>query len=218
MEELKFIAAQLRKPSGEFARKVADKMNVGNRPLYDLMIQTMGIGENESVLEIGFGSGAHFRELISQADGVQICGIDYSEEMLNFAQQYNRDATESGQLKLALGNSDNLPFKESQFDKIFCNMVIYFWDNPEQHLSEIHRVLKPDGKFFTGMRTRKSMLELPFTKFGFNLYSKEEWMTIMEENSFNVQNTTSKIDPPFEEGGKMITLESVCITSEKNKK
>lgn len=215
MKDLKLIAQQLRKPSGDFADKVADKMTVGNRPLYDLTLHAMKIKEKDSILEIGFGSGVHFKKFLSQAENVQICGIDYSEEMVSLANFNNRSHTDSGQLKLFLGNSDRLPFRDNQFDKVFCNMVIYFWDQPEKHLSEIHRVLKPSGKFFTGMRSRNSMLELPFTKFGFNLYTEDQWTSILKENGFTLLNSTYYKDPPIEENGKSIHLESICLTAQK---
>ncbi len=215
MKDLKLIAQQLRKPSGDFADKVAEKMIAGNRPLYDLTLQAMRIKENDSILEIGFGSGDHFENFLSQAENVQICGIDYSEKMVNLANFNNRVLTDSGQLKLFLGNSDDLLFKDDQFDKVFCNMVIYFWDHPEKHLSEIHRVLKPSGKFFTGMRSRNSMLELPFTKFGFNLYTEEQWASILEQNGFTLQSSSYHKDPPIEENGKTIHLESICLMAQK---
>lgn len=184
MEDLKLIAEQLRKPAGELAGKVADKMSVGNRPLYDLTLKAMKIEENDFILEIGFGGGEHFTDFLSKAANVQIRGIDYSEDMVKRASANNGNFIDSGQLKLFLGNSNSLPFKDEAFDKVFCNMVIYFWENPVEHLKEIRRVLKPGGKFYTGMRSKGSMLELPFTKHGFNLYKEAAWQSILEENGF----------------------------------
>lgn len=217
MEDLELIAEQLRKPAGEFAGKVADKMSVGNRPLYDLALKDMDIEENDFILEIGFGGGEHFPDFLSKAENVQICGIDYSEDMVKRASANNGNFIDSGQLKFFLGNSNSLPFKEEAFDKVFCNMVVYFWEDPAEHLREIRRVLKPGGKFYTGMRSRDSMLELPFTKHGFNLYTETAWRSILEENGFSVQDSTRNTDPALEEGGKAIKLESVFITSEKSK-
>lgn len=216
MEDLRLIAKQLRKPDGEFAGKVADKMNVGNRPLYELALKAMKIKENDFILEIGFGGGEHFKDFLSKAANVQICGIDYSEDMVKRASSNNGNFIDSGQLKLFLGNSNSLPFKDEAFDKVFCNMVIYFWENPAEHLKEIRRVLKPGGTFYTGMRSRDSMLELPFTKYGFNLYTETAWRTILEENGFSVMDSTHKTDPVLEEGGDTIQLESIFITSKKS--
>lgn len=216
MEELRLIAEQLRKPAGEFAGKVADKMSVGNRPLYDLALKAMKIKEDDLILEIGFGGGEHFKDFLTKAENVQIRGIDYSEDMVKRASAYNGNFIDSGQLKLFLGNSNSLPFKDEAFDKVFCNMVVYFWEDPAEHLKEISRVLKPGGKFYTGIRSRDSMLQLPFTKYGFNLYTETAWRSILEENGLSVQGSTYKTDPALEEGGEAIQLESIFITSEKS--
>lgn len=216
MEDLKLIADQLCKPTGEFAGKVADKMSIGNRPLYDLALKVMKIKENDLILEIGFGGGEHFADFLSKSETVQIRGIDYSKDMVKRASANNGNFIDSGQLKLFLGNSNSLPFQDKVFDQVFCNMVIYFWEHPAEHLKEIRRVLKPGGKFYTGMRSRDSMLELPFTKYGFNLYTETAWRSILEENGFLIQGSTHKADPVLEEGGKTIQLESIFITSEKS--
>lgn len=213
MQDLKFIANQLRKPSGEFAHKVAEKMNEGNRPLYGLVMDSMEINSRDNILEIGFGSGVHFPDLLSKADDLQISGIDYSTEMTDLAISNNNESINSGHLHLYTGNSNYLPFNDKKFDVVFCNMVIYFWDDPAEHLHEINRVLKPGGKFYTGMRTRKSMLQLPFTKFGFNLYKVNEWKSILESNTFRVTEESRKKDPVFEDDGKKFQLESVCIAA-----
>lgn len=215
MEDLEFIAQQLRKPSGNFAGKVAEKMNEGNRPLYDLTFETMEFTEGNHILEIGFGGGSHFSELLAKKNQIKVTGIDYSEEMVEMAKSVNENSVTSGLLSLHQGSSDNLLFKDNTFDTIFCNMVIYFWDDHQKHLSEIYRVLKSGGKFYTGMRTRQSMLQLPFTKFGFNLFEAETWKSILSSSGFKVTGESRNTDPPLEENGEQIQLESVCITAEK---
>lgn len=216
MEDIKMIAQQLRKPPGEFANTIAEKMGVGNRPPYDLTLDTMENRDNDSILEIGFGSGSHFPDLFAKAKDLQVTGIDYSAEMTELATQNNETLVKCDRLNLYTGSSDNLPFSESSFDIIFCNMVIYFWDDPTEHLSEIKRVLKPDGKFYTGMRTRKSMLQFPFTKYGFNLFEVEEWKSILEDNGFQVLGENRDLDPAFDEFENDIQLESVCLAAKKN--
>lgn len=217
MKDLKFIAQQLRKPSGDFANKIAAKMQEGNQPLYNLTRNTMEIFENDTILEIGFGSGIHFKNFLSLNNGLQLYGIDYSDEMVELATVNNEAFIETGQLILAKASSDLLPFEDEKFDKIFCNMVVYFWDEPEKHLEEIYRVLKPGGLFYTGMRSRESMREFPFTQFGFNLYTEEQWCTILEENGFKIQGSAYQTDPDFEDNGNIIQLESLCIYAMKMK-
>ncbi len=210
-----FIARQLRKPSGEFAETVAEKMNQVNKPLFDLTCQTLQINDNESILEIGFGSGKFFPRLFQQAEGVQINGIDHSEEMVQEARRKNENLIDSGQLQIIRANSNDIPFSDQSFDKVFCNMVIYFWDQPEDHLEEIHRVLKPGGKFYTGMRSTESMKVFPFVEYGFNLFGVSDWTTLLEENGFENIQTELQSDPEIQLDGKPLRMESICVVATK---
>lgn len=210
-----FFAQQLRRPSGEFAPKVGEKMNYVNKPLYNLTFDAMEIDENDAILEIGFGTGNFFRNLFEKQPEMHISGIDYSEEMVEMARETNRENISNGTLKLKLGNSDSIPFPDQSFNKVFGNMVIYFWDQPEKHLEEIKRVLKPGGKFYTGMRTHESMMVFPFIEFGFNLYSIQEWKEILIKNGFSIQQTNKRFDPPMEIDDNKLQLESCCIQADR---
>lgn len=210
----KFIAQQLRKPSGEFAARVGQKMNQVNKPLYDLTFDVMEFEENDSILEIGFGTGTFLEKLFNEHTEMQVSGIDYSEEMVEIARESNQENISKGNLKIMKGNSDAIPFPDQSFNKVLCNMVIYFWDEPEEHLKEIKRVLKPGGVFYTGLRTRESMLIFPFIEHGFNLYSIEEWKEILNKNGFRNPQTHKKFDPKIEIDGNKLHLESCCIVAQ----
>ncbi|MEX2573372.1 MAG: class I SAM-dependent methyltransferase [Balneolaceae bacterium] len=210
-----FVARQLRRPSGEFAGRVAEKMNRFNRFLFDLTLEAMEISDNHHILEIGFANGKFFNDVLTKASGLQVTGIDFSEDMVQEAKRNNADSIKSGKLNLYLGSSDHLPFDDESFDKVFCNNVIYFWDEPAEHVKEVHRVLKRGGAFYSGFRPGKSMRQFPFVKHGFNLYEVDEWIAILEESGFTVSGTDRKPEPPLEEGGEEIRLESVCVTAGK---
>lgn len=210
-----FVARQLRKPSGDFAQQIGEKMNQVNEALYDLTLDAMQLEEGDKILEIGFGTGKFFSRLFSKEKALQVSGIDFSDKMVETAKENNRHAIVSSKLNIKSGSSDAIPFPDGSFDKVFCNMVIYFWDQPGIHLKEVRRVLKPGGKFYTGLRTRQSMLLFPFVKHGFNLYEKDNWIEILGQNGFSYIDTQSKMDPELELKGNTIRLESCCIVAEK---
>ena len=214
----KFIAQQLREPSGEFAEQVGKNMNKVNEALYFLTLETMQLQDEERVLEIGFGTGKFFERLLEEAKGLQVNGIDFSDEMVKTALENNRDAVDSGDLEIKWGRSDDIPFPNETFDKVFCNMVIYFWDKPEKHLKEVYRVLKPGGTFFTGIRTPESMMVFPFVKYGFNLYETEEWQETLKQNGFSFSVVQGRTDPEIEMEGNKLRLESRCIAARKDLK
>ncbi|MCA1801521.1 MAG: class I SAM-dependent methyltransferase [Rhodothermaceae bacterium] len=214
--DLKLIAQQLRKPSGELAARVASKMDQGNRPLFELTRDTLCIKTACNILEIGFGSGKYMKEIWALPECLSMSGVDYSDDMVKQAEANNAEALTSGKLSLINGSSDNLPFDDHSFDIAYCNMVIYFWDNPEIHLSEIYRVLKPEGKFYTGFRPRGSMLNFPFTRFNFRLYDVEDWESVLAENGFSVVGTEFRLDPELDDDGNQFQLESVCMVAAKS--
>ena len=206
---------QLRKPAGFMAKKVGNKMNIANASMYDKTLECLQLKTNESVLEIGYGNGKLFEKILEKADGLSVSGIDYSKDMYQEALLYNKPAIEMGKLVLHFGNSAAMPFNNTIFDKVFCINVVYFWDEPQKHLSEIYRVLKVGGHFYTTIRRKEDMLHMPFTKHGFTLYTSDAWKLLLEANGFFVDAITKITEPAVEVKGKTFQLESVCIAARK---
>lgn len=212
----KTIASQLRKPSGVLATKVANKMNQTNGFLYDFTISTMEITDNESILEIGFANGNFFDRIFSASNNLKLYGLDFSPEMVKEATNNNQAAIADGNLILKLGSSDKIPFPDNSFDKVFCINVIYFWEKPADHLKEIYRVLKPCGKFYTSIRKKESLVQMPFSKYGFNIYTAAEWINILQLNQFHFLLTLkTENEPDTELDGKFYKMESLCIVAGK---
>jgi len=210
-----FIAAQLRKPSGDFAANIAQNMDKTNGPLFDLTRQSLDLHSGQSILEIGFGSGQFIPKLFAREPNLTLTGLDYSPEMVVLAEAANNNLVQSGRLKFQEGSSNHLPFEGDSFDIVYSNMVIFFWDKPEEHLREARRVLKPGGKLYSGFRTKKSMQAFPFVRFGFTLYEPEEWQTILEKNGFLVLKINRHQDAPQTVNGQPLQLESVCVVAQK---
>jgi ubiquinone/menaquinone biosynthesis C-methylase UbiE len=213
----RFTARQLGKPHGLFATLTGRKMNESNQSLYRLTFDAMQLQDSERVLEIGFGNGKFFAELNARADNMQISGIDLSHEMVTEAVKNNIDLFERGNLKLSVGDSNDLPFPDNSFNKVYCINVIYFWELPEIHLNEIHRVLMPGGQVYFGFRPAETMLQLPFTRFGFQLYDEKDWMAKLAAANFSAVRVFRQKDPVRKINWKRRSLESVCMMAEKSK-
>jgi ubiquinone/menaquinone biosynthesis C-methylase UbiE len=214
----KIIAKQLRKPSGILAGKVGNEMNITNGFLYDFTINTMQLRDNEAILEIGFGNGKFFDKIFSTAKDLKISGLDFSSEMVKLAKENNRSTSNTGKLTLRLGSSDKILFPDNSFDTIFCINVIYFWEQPEVHLKEIYRVLKPGGKFYTTIRTKESLVQMPFAEYGFIIYTQNEWVSMLERNHLHFANAQKTVNEPYTVFNKQhYKATSLCIVAEKNK-
>ena len=91
------------------------------------------------LLEIGVGNGAHFQFYKKHG----ITGIDTSGAMLELARKQT-----VGNMRLLKMDGKALLFDDGQFDYVVISHVIAVVDDPEQLMSEVLRVLKPQGQVF----------------------------------------------------------------------
>lgn len=211
-----FIAGQLRRPHGLFARTIAQRMNESNRNMYDLVFQYLKPKHHDRILEIGFGNGRFFKTLSDKAEDLQLYGLDFSKAMLKEAQSINADLIKKGQLHLQLGNSKKLPFEAEFFNQVVCINVIYFWPTPFAHLQEIWRVLKPGARFYIGIRPKEIMEAFPFTAHGFHLRSTEEITAIFAQSGFQLVGIHESQETPVTIYGRTYPMGSLCMIFEKN--
>lgn len=191
--EAKYIAAQLKCPSGEDGLVTARKMNENNAGVIRETLQRLKPADHDKVLEIGPGNASHLASLLDMAGSLSYTGIDISATMVEQATRLN--AAFAGQADFRLGDGVTLPFDPATFDKIFTVNTFYFWPDPAQQLAEIKRVLKPGGRFIIAMGSKRFMENLPFTQFEFKLYNEPEVEALLKEQGFIVQQTDFYFEP-----------------------
>ncbi len=119
------------------------------------------------IAEIGCGLARIIGHLAANHPQSQCYGIDYSYQMLRWAQQHWRegktlelDWSERGfpkqqisglqldNLHLALARAEALPFPDESVKLLFSSFLFDRVDDPAAALSEMHRVLQPGGTLF----------------------------------------------------------------------
>lgn len=178
------IAAQLAKPSGEMGIEVASKMNESNGEMTRHTIDLLLIKDEEVVFELGPGNAKFAEYVLGKAKQVRYTGGDISETMVEEAKRINQAYLEKGVATFHVLDGADLPFESQSFDKVFTVNTLYFWQEPLKTLEELHRVLRPGGLLCIAIRSKSFMLTLPFSKFGFTLYSPEEGLALFEKSSF----------------------------------
>lgn len=75
----------------------------------------------------------------------KIIGIDISDGMLEKGREKIRRRNLENQIELRHADSENLPFEANSFDAVMVSFGVRNFENLEQGLSEIYRVLRPGG-------------------------------------------------------------------------
>lgn len=95
------------------------------------------------ILEVGVGTGLSFDDY----DGTtEITGIDMSAPMLEKARARMATGRYPFVKQVLQMDAHQMSFADSTFDCVVAQFVITLVENPEQVLSECHRVVKPGGR------------------------------------------------------------------------
>jgi len=105
------------------------------------------------VLDLGCGRGRHLHALYWDKTPVDVVGLDLSLEDVKAAWDGFFELPPpdpSSDLRSAVvtaGDGGRLPFPDASFDRVICSEVLEHVPDPDLVLSEISRILKPDGLF-----------------------------------------------------------------------
>ncbi|MCR6640336.1 MAG: class I SAM-dependent methyltransferase [Sporocytophaga sp.] len=214
-EQIKALAGQLRRPENEDGVKTGVHMNEGNKIMNLEAIKALSPCAHDKILEIGMGNGFFVKNIVSAHPTIVYTGCDFSETMINEAEKFNAEYIKSGRVQFHLASADKLPLDSNSYNKLFTVNTIYFWEDPKHTLNEFKRVLTSDGELTIVIRPKHIMEDIPVTKYGFNLYSKDELIDLLSENNFDVLEANEIEEPSREVMGKMIKFGSVVVRSKK---
>jgi len=122
----------------------------------------------DRILDIATGTGDLAINL-AETSATKIVGFDISPGMLEVGEQKITDKNLNGTIEMVLGDSEKMPFDDNSFDAITVAFGVRNFEHLEVGLSEILRVLKPNGTFVileTSVPTKT-----PF-KQGYKFYTK----------------------------------------------
>jgi ubiquinone/menaquinone biosynthesis C-methylase UbiE len=214
-QALQQLAAQLRQPTGEEGIKTGEWMNRGNVHINLDTLEILNASKDDNILEIGMGNGFFVKNILQKHISIKYTGADFSEPMVNESERINEAWVNNGQATFVLSDMILLPFTNGSFNKIFTINSIYFWDDTVKILAEMKRLLLPKGKLIITFRPKRLMKNYPFTKYGFNLFAKEEALQLLTQNGFTILHAIEKQEPDFELNGEMIKMESLIIEATK---
>lgn len=113
--------------------------DLANQKIIDTVITLLGLTPGTQVLDFGCGSGV-FTTLLEKR-GYQCVGLDLSQKLLI------RGKKESSHINFLQADVETLPFADESIDAIMLSCLIHHLPSPAQCIQEVHRVLKPNGRF-----------------------------------------------------------------------
>jgi demethylmenaquinone methyltransferase/2-methoxy-6-polyprenyl-1,4-benzoquinol methylase len=110
------------------------------------VVQIISETKPEKVMDIATGTGDLAINLV-KTNASKIIGLDISKGMLTIGKEKIAKLKLNKTIEMVLGDSENIPFENNEFDAITVAFGVRNFENLEKGLSEIYRVLKPGGTF-----------------------------------------------------------------------
>lgn len=101
------------------------------------VLQTLPL--HAKVLDVGAGTGVLCRFAHACRDDLVLDAVDPAEGMLRYC---------SDSITTHTARAEKLPFGDEYFDAVMTGEALHHFDDVQQALLEIHRVLKKGGSFF----------------------------------------------------------------------
>lgn len=138
MVELDSYIRYARQTLKDFVSLDAERRNALVNELGDFQVKT--------ALDVGCGAGLSLLPFAENKNSFCV-GIDVGKEVGEVGNMVFQEqgVAEKGFFMRALG--EELPFADESFDVVICRIALPYMDN-HKALSEIARVLRPDGRFF----------------------------------------------------------------------
>ncbi len=138
------------------------------------------------ILDVGCGTGQTAAYLAAQY-GAIVTGLDINPVMVEKAK--TRMAKYQLPVDIIQGSIENCPFKNESFDLIVSESVLSFV-NKTRSLTEVFRLLKPDGRFIANELTINQRIAPSHKKeitqfYGLDsLLMEQDWITLLQQSGF----------------------------------
>ncbi len=107
------------------------------------LLQFVDLKEARNYLEVGCGNGSLCRR-VAEKYPWSVTGVDVDPEQIRLAQESSQEVPN---IRFLAADATNLPFPDREFDIVLSFGTTHHISNWLGALSEIRRVLKPEGYF-----------------------------------------------------------------------
>jgi ubiquinone/menaquinone biosynthesis C-methylase UbiE len=135
--------------SSDLATRIDIHNKYGGRDIDQWMLDLLKVQPGMRILDVGCGAGkqcfSYYKALEGQAD---ITGGDINAALLDQARQENAHYENKVRF-IELNFNQRFPLEEHSLDLVSCCFAIYYAENIPYTISEMHRLLKGEGRLFT---------------------------------------------------------------------
>lgn len=154
---------------------------------------------DELTLDAGGGPGIYFDGILEKIPNGKLYSFDLSEGMVRKAHAHTR----ANDVEMFVGDLQTLPFADQTFDVVLANHVLFHVPDFDQTVSEIHRILKPNGVLIAATNSHFSMAEFSILmRRAFSLLGhpvkEEEALFNPLQGSFSLENGAMKLAHHFQ--------------------
>lgn len=158
------------------------------KKLHDQLVKYLKPSHTDKILDIGCGQGFVASDLAKRYN-LNIIGIDITPYMTKRAQRYSKRKGVSEKTSFLVQDYNNTTLPDNTFDYIYAVETLCHSPNLRKTLKELHRILKPGGKFISleytlnPSKLRGTEYEDSFYK-TISKYTASPSLYLFESNSF----------------------------------
>lgn len=167
---------------------------------------------NDRVIEFGCGNGSTWgnnRNKIPK--DVKVTLTDLSEGMLSKAEDSLSGIEQI--IDYSIMDIQNIKYEDSSFDSVIANHMLYHVQNRDLAISEVARILKPDGTFHATTNSVYNMKGLKDLVKNFD--SRITYSSFSVADEFGLENGEKQLSKYFDSVEKLVYEDSLHITEAK---
>lgn len=122
-----------------------------SRQLAPLLVKFASVGERDSVLDVGSGTGSLAFAVAEALSTTRVTGVDQSSGFVHYAEARKQ----SDRVRFVVGDAQKLQLPDASFDRTLSLLVMNFIPDSAKALREMIRVTRPGGIVAARLATRR---------------------------------------------------------------
>jgi len=170
-------------------------MPIFHDSIYRLVYPVLALQPQDSLLEVGCGSGHFLKKYASNVK--RVAGLDLSDVMIKMAKRKNKDRIAAGTAEFVQGQATKLPWKDNTFSVVTSIGSFVYFSKPLESIREMYRVIYPGGRTVVSIEWNAED-EVDHSKkikqWGIQIHSEEDIRSMMMQAGFSDISFTYRKD------------------------